>query len=43
VRAHHDPNVMHPEGDVDPRRDIDTIETELVYADSSRPSAAPSA
>jgi GTP-binding protein YchF len=33
VRAHHDPNVMHPDGDVDPRRDIDTIETELVYAD----------
>jgi ribosome-binding ATPase len=33
VRAHHDPNVVHPEGDVDPQRDIDTIETELVYAD----------
>jgi ribosome-binding ATPase len=33
VRAHHDPNVVHPEGDVDPLRDIDTIETELVYAD----------
>jgi GTP-binding protein YchF len=33
VRAHHDPNVVHPEGNVDPRRDIDTIETELVYAD----------
>jgi hypothetical protein len=33
VRAHHDPNVVHPEGEVDPRRDIDTIETELVYAD----------
>jgi ribosome-binding ATPase len=33
VRAHHDPNVVHPEGAVDPRRDIDTIETELVYAD----------
>jgi ribosome-binding ATPase len=33
VRAHHDPGVVHPEGDVDPRRDIDTIETELVYAD----------
>jgi ribosome-binding ATPase len=33
VRAHHDPNVIHPEGDVDPLRDIDTIETELVYAD----------
>jgi ribosome-binding ATPase len=33
VRAHHDPNVVHPEGNVDPRRDIDTIETELIYAD----------
>jgi ribosome-binding ATPase len=33
VRAHHDPNVVHPDGDVDPRRDIDTIETELLYAD----------
>jgi ribosome-binding ATPase len=33
VRAHHEPNVVHPEGDVDPARDIETIETELVYAD----------
>jgi ribosome-binding ATPase len=33
VRAHHDPNVIHSEGSVDPLRDIDTIETELVYAD----------
>jgi ribosome-binding ATPase len=33
VRAHHDPNVIHPEGTVDPLRDIDTIETELIYAD----------
>jgi ribosome-binding ATPase len=33
VRAHHDPSVVHPDGEVDPRRDIDTIETELVYAD----------
>jgi ribosome-binding ATPase len=33
VRAHHDPNVVHPEGKVDPQRDIDTIETELIYAD----------
>ena len=30
---HHDPNVIHPEGDVDPMRDIETIETELIYAD----------
>jgi hypothetical protein len=33
VRAHHDANVIHPEGRVDPAADIDTIETELVYAD----------
>jgi ribosome-binding ATPase len=33
VRAHRDPGVVHPDGDVDPARDIDTIETELVYAD----------
>ncbi len=33
VRAHDDPNVVHPEGDVDPARDMDTIETELIYAD----------
>jgi GTP-binding protein YchF len=33
VRAHGDENVIHPEGRVDPRADIDTIETELVLAD----------
>jgi hypothetical protein len=33
VRAHGDPNVIHSEGSVDPARDIDTIETELIYAD----------
>jgi GTP-binding protein YchF len=33
VRAHEDPNVVHPEGRVDPAADIDTIETELVFAD----------
>jgi len=33
VRAHSDENVVHPEGRVDPRADIDTIETELTYAD----------
>jgi GTP-binding protein YchF len=33
VRAHHDDNVIHPEGRVDPLADIDTIETELIYAD----------
>jgi len=33
VRAHTDANVIHPEGDVDPVRDMETIETELVMAD----------
>ncbi len=33
VRAHRDDSVVHPEGSVDPTRDIDTIETELVMAD----------
>ncbi|HEX8205582.1 MAG TPA: redox-regulated ATPase YchF [Solirubrobacteraceae bacterium] len=33
VRAHTDDNVVHPEGLVDPLRDAETIETELIYAD----------
>jgi GTP-binding protein YchF len=33
VRSHRDANVIHPEGDVDPLRDIETIETELIFAD----------
>jgi GTP-binding protein YchF len=33
VRAHQDPNVVHPEGRVDPLADIETIETELIYSD----------
>ncbi|HEY3190073.1 MAG TPA: redox-regulated ATPase YchF [Solirubrobacteraceae bacterium] len=33
VRAHHDESVIHPEGRVDPLADIETIETELVFAD----------
>jgi GTP-binding protein YchF len=33
VRAHHDDQVVHPDGRVDPIADIDTIETELIYAD----------
>jgi GTP-binding protein YchF len=33
VRAHTDAGVVHPEGSVDPLRDIDTIETELIMAD----------
>ncbi len=33
VRVHNDPGVVHPEGRVDPIADIETIETELIYAD----------
>ena len=33
VRAHGDPGVVHPEGAVDPLRDVETIEAELLYAD----------
>ncbi len=33
VRAHGDSNVIHSEGSVDPQRDIEIIETELVFAD----------
>ena len=33
VRAHDDPNVVHPDGRVDPLADIETIETELIFAD----------
>src|SRR3712207_3357783 len=33
VRAHHDENVIHPEGRIDPSADMETIETELIYAD----------
>ena len=33
VRAHQDPNVVHPEGRVDPVTDLETVETELIYAD----------
>jgi GTP-binding protein YchF len=33
VRAHTDDSIIHPEGRVDPLHDIDTIETELIYAD----------
>jgi len=33
VRAHDDSQVVHPDGAVDPARDADTIETELLYAD----------
>jgi GTP-binding protein YchF len=33
VRAHDDQNIIHPDGSVDPLRDIETIETELIMAD----------
>jgi GTP-binding protein YchF len=33
VRAHGDAQVVHPEGRVDPMADVETIETELLYAD----------
>ncbi len=33
VRAHGDEGVVHPEGSVNPVRDIETIETELIMAD----------
>jgi GTP-binding protein YchF len=33
VRAHSDPGVPHPDGQVNPERDIETIESELLLAD----------
>ena len=33
VRTHDDPNVVHPDGRVDPVTDLETVETELIYAD----------
>jgi ribosome-binding ATPase len=33
VRVHDDPQVVHPEGRVDPLGDVETIETELLFAD----------
>ena len=33
VRAHSDDGVVHPDGSVDPLRDIATVETELILAD----------
>jgi GTP-binding protein YchF len=33
VRVHDDPGVVHPDGQVDPLRDVEAVETELVYAD----------
>jgi GTP-binding protein YchF len=33
VRVHEDAQVVHPEGRVEPMADVDTIETELLFAD----------
>jgi ribosome-binding ATPase len=33
VRSHTDSSILHSEGSVDPMRDVETIETELIYAD----------
>ena len=33
VRTHEDQQVVHPDGRVDPLRDVETVETELLYAD----------
>src|ERR1700760_3519790 len=33
VRVHDDPNVVHPEGRIQRLADMETIETELIYAD----------
>ena len=33
VRFHDDSSVVHPEGRVDPLADVETVETELLYAD----------
>ncbi|NKX50022.1 redox-regulated ATPase YchF [Arthrobacter deserti] len=33
IRAFHDPDVVHVEGKVDPRSDMETIHTELILAD----------
>ena len=33
IRVHENPKVVHPDGRVDPIADLETVETELVYAD----------
>ncbi|NIR44834.1 MAG: redox-regulated ATPase YchF [Gemmatimonadetes bacterium] len=33
VRCFEDPNIAHPEGSVDPVRDVETVRTELILAD----------
>lgn len=33
VRCFEDPNIMHVDGSIDPKRDIETINTELIFSD----------
>ncbi len=33
VRAFDDPEILHPEGSVDPARDVSTVDLELILAD----------
>jgi ribosome-binding ATPase len=33
IRVHENPEVVHPDGRVDPLADLETVETELIYAD----------
>jgi len=33
VRAFRDPEIVHSEGPIDPKRDVATMETELILAD----------
>ena len=33
VRAFHDPEILHPDGEVDPARDVANVELELILAD----------
>ena len=33
IRVHDNPEVVHPDGCVDPLADLETVETELIYAD----------
>jgi GTP-binding protein YchF len=33
IRVHESPEVVHPDGRIDPLADLETVETELIYAD----------
>lgn len=35
VRAFHDPEIVHPDGSIDPRRDVGNVDLELILADHS--------